>query len=120
MSYSRVLTRRRISRNIREAMHIQKVTRKKMSDDLKIKYTTLCDYVKGRTSPSMHDLKRIVDYLELDINTIYEAKEETKTPPILKLKLIEKLFNNSKTNVITLNGIEYVKKAEIEKILKYE
>ena len=111
------INKKKISELIIGSMNEQRITRKKISDDLQFKYTTLCDYVKGRTIPSLYDLYRIFKYLEIDILSLYEPINYKTTKSSVKVRLIEKEINQ-KRNIIKINDDEYVKKQEIERIIK--
>lgn len=119
MGTNKKLTRMIVSQNIKNAMIMQKITRQKMSDDLEIKYTTVCDWVRGRTSPNLYYLKKVIDYLGLDMAKIYETNESIEIPMHLKLRLLRKELNNN-NNIIKINDELYIKKDNIERIVNYE
>ncbi|SCY61494.1 Helix-turn-helix [Lachnospiraceae bacterium XBB2008] len=54
------------ARNLCYLMTENNKTRRQMCDDLKIKYTTLCDWVNGRSIPHEDQLLRLTDYFGID------------------------------------------------------
>ena len=116
---NRKTTRLIVSQNIKQEMINQNITRQKMSDDLQIKYTTLCDWVKGRTSPNLYYLKKVVDYLRLDMDEIYKPIDTNIVPPGFKIQMIKKELKNKK-NIIKINDEIYIKIEKIERIINNE
>lgn len=119
MGKNRMLVRRRISEVLKTSLKKNKVTRKKISEDLGFVYTTFCDWARGRSSPSAEELNRIAEYLEFDVSEIFDKEYVPKMSDSTKILLLKKeLLECKKT--IKINNEVYVSFNEIERILKHE
>ncbi|QDX01221.1 XRE family transcriptional regulator [Staphylococcus chromogenes] len=54
-----------MAKNISRLMKENNVGRKKLSDDLKVKYTTLSDWINAKTYPRIDKIELLADYLKL-------------------------------------------------------
>ena len=66
--------------NLTRFMKEQNITRRKLSDDLGIKYTTLCDWVNGNSSPKPEAVKAMGDYLGVSVSDFYIELEKASDP----------------------------------------
>lgn len=60
-----------IGNNIAFLLENRGISRKKMCEDLDIKYTTLCDWVNGKTYPRIDSLEVVAEYFSLDIQMFF-------------------------------------------------
>lgn len=67
-----------ISINISYLLETENKSRKEVCEDLGIKYTTFCDWVKGNTAPGYHNLEKLGQYFEVEPWTFYEDVEVMK------------------------------------------
>lgn len=49
--------------NLNNFMKERSISRRKLSSDLDIKYTTLCDWINGNSEPRFQTIEKISDYL---------------------------------------------------------
>jgi ribosome-binding protein aMBF1 (putative translation factor) len=112
-------TRLIVSSNLKRAIISQKLQRTVISKELNIKYNKLCDWIRGRTMPKENELKKLADYLGLDIHQVYEKNipEELSFP--LQIKMIKEELNKQ-DNTIKINDEFYIKKENIERIINNE
>lgn len=52
-----------LSNNLNKLLDEKKISRRQISDDLNINYPVVCDWVKARTYPSLHNLGKLAFYL---------------------------------------------------------
>lgn len=116
MKNERIIFKKKLSRALIKALNEQKISRKKLSEDLNVTYTTICDYVKGRTTPNMLLLDQILKYLNVSKE---EVLEEDAINDSTKIRFLKKELYK-KSNKIKVNDEEYIKLEIIERILKYE
>lgn len=55
------------------------ITRKKLSADLDISYTTLTDWIKGKTYPRIDKIEMLANYFKISKSDLVERKEPTTT-----------------------------------------
>lgn len=77
--------------NLRYYMQINNVDRKKLSADLDIKYSTLCEWLKATTSPRIDKIIAIADYFEVSASVFFKERDEES-----ESKFIIYEFNNGK------------------------
>lgn len=60
--------------NLTRFMKERNITRRKLSDDLGIKYTTLCDWVNGNSTPKPEAVKAMADRIIISdvIQSLFE------------------------------------------------
>ena len=68
-----------IASNIERGMKEKAVTRKQLCEDLNIKYTTLCDWIKGKTSPKPEWLEKMAGYFGIEIGEFFIDFESKDT-----------------------------------------
>ena len=65
--------------NIIRLMNDKGKKRREMCDDLNIKYTTLCDWINGRTIPRGEQLEKLGDYFGISAGEFFIEITETNT-----------------------------------------
>lgn len=117
--FENIIQRKRISERIKLGLSLKHMTRKQLSEYLGLSYHVVSDFVRGRTMPKPDVWEKIIDYLELDKISPNIPKVPSSEEYKAKILSILRAINNNK-NIIVLNGIEYVKTTEIERIINYE
>lgn len=84
-----------MAKNIKYYMNLKQVDRNKLCSDLKIKYTTLCDWLNAKTYPRIDKIEMMADYFGIQKADLVEDRDELR-----KIRLI--------------TGVDAVKK-ELEK-----
>lgn len=110
------ITRLIVSRKIKNELTRQKITRKKMSEDLEINYFKICDWVRGRTFPNSYYLEKIVNYLGMDMDTLFDTNAPLEIPISQRMRMLKKELKNS-NNMIKINDEFYIRKENIERII---
>lgn len=64
-----------LSANLRALMARRGISRIKLSDELNIKYTTLTDWIKGRTYPRIESIEKLADYFNVNKSDLVEGKD---------------------------------------------
>ena len=62
-----------ISNNITRFMRENNKTRRQMSSDLNVKYTTLCDWINGHSTPKPEAMAAMCDYFGVGIAEFYKT-----------------------------------------------
>ena len=60
-----------ISNNITRLMRENNKTRRQMSSDLNLKYTTLCDWINGHSTPKPEAMAAMCDYFGVEMADFY-------------------------------------------------
>lgn len=63
-----------ITNNLKSLLNQQTKTRKEIADDIGVKYSTFCDWFRGRTSPDANQVKLLADYFKVSMAEITEPK----------------------------------------------
>ena len=63
-----------MAKNISRLMKENNIGRKKLSDDLKVKYTTLSDWINAKTYPRIDKIELLADYFGVMPSDITEDK----------------------------------------------
>lgn len=73
------------------------ISQKELAKKIGVKPSTLSRYEKGLLFPNSQTLKDIAEYLNVDINSLYEADENKilKSPEKLKLDIINEVLKIS-------------------------
>jgi len=82
------------SKNIKYLLKKHDITRNEMAKVLDVKYTTFCDWVKGRTYPKMEYIQQIATYLLVTTNAL------TDENPDYELEQQKGIRNSSDVNTI--------------------
>lgn len=123
--------------NLRYYMQINNVDRKKLSADLDIKYSTLCEWLKATTSPRIDKIIAIADYFEVSASVFFKERDEKVESDFLIYEfnngnlikhdsvdsaqsLINSTFKNSFGIVITGNVINNMSNYKDQDIVIFE
>ncbi len=71
MDYPAKSIRMIVSGNINRLLSESKKTRHQICDDLGIKYTTFCDWIKGNSSPKLESLEAMSSYFGVEIGDFF-------------------------------------------------
>lgn len=63
------------STNLTYYMGINRVTRYKLSEDLKIKYSTLCEWISGKKYPRIDNIEKLANYFGVPKSALIEKRE---------------------------------------------
>ncbi|MGM0217694.1 helix-turn-helix domain-containing protein [Enterococcus sp. AZ126] len=105
-----------MAKNIVKYMELNGVDRNKLSADLGISYTTITDWVKGKTYPRIDKIEMMANYFGINKSDLVEEKKYTdenthSTVYNTVLKLMEN-DNQAFTDIIT--NLEKLNDDEIE------
>ena len=90
------------SKNIKYLLKKNNITRNELADTLGVKYTTFCDWVKGRTYPKMEYIQQIATYLLVSTNALtdenpnYDKEQQKEMEAISDINTIDVYTTNSK------------------------
>jgi len=98
--------------NLTRFMKERNITRRKLSDDLGIKYTTLCDWVNGNSTPKPEAVKAMSDYLGVSISDFYIEIEKASDPYSRMLRY------SGKGTVMEMELLESLSDEQIRELLK--
>lgn len=74
-----------MARNIKRYMAINNVDRNQMCQDLKIKYTTLCDWLNGNTYPRIDKIELMANYFHINKADLVEGSvDKPEFPPEIR------------------------------------
>ncbi|SHJ10750.1 helix-turn-helix domain-containing protein [Pseudobutyrivibrio xylanivorans] len=65
-----------VSNNLKYLLKAQGVSRKKVCNDLGIKYTTFCDWVNGRIIPKYQNLEKLGEYFGIETTEFFGPLDE--------------------------------------------
>ena len=65
-----------MAKNISRFMKENNIDRKKLSNDLKVKYTTLSDWINAKTYPRIDKIELLADYFNVTKADLVEDKEK--------------------------------------------
>ena len=60
-----------IADNLNFLLDLYGISRRDLCDAVDIKYTTLCDWLNGRTYPRLEALESVADYLAVDLQDFF-------------------------------------------------
>ena len=100
-----------ISANLNRMMQERHVSRKKLSSDLGIKYTTLCDWLNGKSVPRAKALSSLAGYFGISESEFFIDTSESSDSLTRLSKYKEELSLN-------LSAIEYMSDEQIKELLK--
>ena len=115
--------------NLNRFMKEQNVSRRKMCEDLGFKYTTLCDWIKGNTSPKPEALKAMSVYFGIEVSDFYIETEKPSDPTrrllayagkgnVLDQKLLSELTDEQIKELLK-KGFTFKHKTLEERIAEY-
>lgn len=94
--------KKNFSENLKKLMKKKNVSRNQLSQDLNIKYTTICEWIKGTMMPRTEALSSLAKYFDITISELL-ADEET-TSSFIKAPLLVVLNEESfEDNLINHN-----------------
>lgn len=94
--------KKNFSENLKKLMKKKNVSRKQLSEELNIKYTTICEWIKGTMMPRAEALSSLADYFGITVSELL-ADEET-TSSFIKAPLLVVLNDESfEDNLINHN-----------------
>ena len=65
-----------LANNIKNLLKMQGFSREMVSEGIGVKYTTFCDWAKGRTYPKMEYIKEIADFFCVTLNGLLEENPD--------------------------------------------
>lgn len=82
-----------MAKNISRLMKENNINRKKLSNDLKVKYTTLSDWINAKTYPRIDKIELLADYFNVTKADLVEDKEKQvlETLPVKKIPVVSKI-----------------------------
>lgn len=82
-----------MAKNISRLMKENNIDRKKLSNDLKVKYTTLSDWINAKTYPRIDKIELLADYFNVTKADLVEDKEKQviETLPVKKIPVVSKV-----------------------------
>jgi len=82
-----------MAKNISRLMKENNIDRKKLSDGLKVKYTTLSDWINAKTYPRIDKIELLADYFNVTKADLVEDKERQalETLPVKKIPVVAKI-----------------------------
>lgn len=93
--------------NLAYFMKMNKVDRNTLSRDLGIKYTTICEWLKGNTMPRSDKLDALADYFGIDasdfLSSVDQLREDFCAPVIDFIPKDMTLAEAKKTHIVTAN-----------------
>ena len=111
-------------------MEEQNISRQKLCKDLDVKYTTLCDWVKGTSSPKPECLEKLAGYFGIEIGDFFIDFERKDTgtedrlmayatkAKQLDMKLLESL-TDEQIKALLKQGFRFKHKTLEERIAEY-
>ncbi|EGQ2770308.1 helix-turn-helix domain-containing protein [Staphylococcus pseudintermedius] len=82
-----------MSKNIRRLMKENNVDRKQLSTDLKVKYTTLSDWINAKTYPRIDKIELLANYFNVNKSDLVEdkTKPQIDTLPVTAIPVVAKI-----------------------------
>lgn len=82
-----------MAKNISRLMKENNIDRKKLSNDLKVKYTTLSDWINAKTYPRIDKIELLADYFNVTKADLVEDKERQvlETLPVKKIPVVSQI-----------------------------
>lgn len=82
-----------MAKNISRLMKENNINRKKLSNDLKVKYTTLSDWINAKNYPRIDKIELLADYFNVTKADLVEDKEQQvlETLPVKKIPVVSKI-----------------------------
>lgn len=104
-----------ISENIKILLKAEKKTRRQVSEDLGVKYTTFCDWVNGKTEPNYRVLEQMGKYFEVEAVDFYEPGIEEKRQRAKAMLSYASYF--SKGKVLDMSILDNLEEEQIKELL---
>jgi len=68
-----------ISDNLKALLNQNKKKRTEVANDLNVKYSTFCDWVRARTAPDANQVKELANYFHVSVGEITNRNEDHKS-----------------------------------------
>ena len=104
--------KRILSANLTRFMEDRQISRRQLCEELDIKYTTLCDWVKGRTSPNPAALEAMSRFFGVAVADFYIEVDQPSDPFTRLLKY------SGKEAVLELDILEGLSDEQVRELLK--
>ena len=104
--------KRILSANLTRFMEDRQISRRQLCEELDIKYTTLCDWVKGRTSPNPAALEAMSRFFGVAVADFYIEVDQPLDPFTRLLKY------SGKEAVLELDILEGLSDEQVRELLK--
>ena len=101
------------SKNLCFLMEQKSITRRSLSRDLDIKYTTLCDWVNGRTVPRDDQLNRLSRYFGIEAGEFFIDTEQNDDS--YKYRRLSRYF--SETRRLDMNVLDHMSDEQIKDLI---
>lgn len=98
--------KKNFSENLKKLMKKKNISRKQLSQELDIKYTTICEWIKGTMMPRSEALSSLAEYFGITVSELL-ADEET-TSSFIKAPLLVVLNEESFEDNLTNHNYGYV------------
>lgn len=105
----------KISINLKYLLDAENKSRKRVCEDLDIKYTTLCDWVNGKTAPGYHILTKLGEYFEVEPWLFYEDLEVMKRERIKRMAVYAAKLTQDKQ--LDMDVLEKMNDEQIKSLL---
>jgi transcriptional regulator with XRE-family HTH domain len=100
-----------MAKNIKYYMDLNDIDRNKLCEDLKIKYTTLCDWLNAKTYPRIDKIEMMSDYFGIQKSDLVEDKNEVtsqnQTPNNISKSGVHFVHADGKIQTFDMNSIIY-------------
>ena len=100
-----------VSLNLTRFMKERNISRRQLSNDLNIKYTTLCDWINGNSTPRTDSLSSLAGYFGVDVSDFFIDVSEQSNPEPRLCRYKEEL-------TLSLNTTEHMTDAQIRELIK--
>lgn len=80
-----------MAKNIKKYMNIHNVSRKRMSEALKVSYSTLSDWINAKTYPRIDKIEMMANYFGVSKSDLVEDKQSTNTVQITTAPVLSKV-----------------------------
>ena len=99
-----------VSRNLSRIMQERGISRRRLSNDLNIKYTTICDWVKGHSVPRVKSLSLLAGYFGISESDFFIDTSESSDATSRLNKYKEEL-------VLNLSTVEFMTDEQIRELI---
>ena len=80
-----------MAKNINKYMKMNKISRNKMSEALGVSYSTLSDWINGKTYPRIDKIEMMANYFNINKSDLVEDKSTTNTLQITTAPVLSKV-----------------------------
>ena len=81
-------TKLRVAKNIKHLMANKKINRKQLAEDLDVKYSTLCEWLKGNKMPRPEKLDLLAKYFNTSVDHFFIGLDDGFAVTIITVLLI--------------------------------